>query len=159
MIVTLSVVLLDELLLPLTNATISKINTAPPTTHTHGCVYHSCVSVVVVDVVVVLVDVAALSCAHANARVSVNTISKNTYLIDPCLIKFFILMFLVNKSVQNSIAFDYSTTAPITDEIIVTDRSLQYDATVFLRIIKYLYALRLKKIWVILIIYLIVNFS
>jgi len=68
-------------------------------------------------------------------------------------------MFLVNKSVQNSIAFDYSTTAPITDEIIVTDRSLQYDATVFLRIIKYLYALRLKKIWVILIIYLIVNFS
>ena len=62
-IVTLSVLLLEVLLLlPLTNATISKINTAPPTIHTQGCVYQSwVVSVVVVVVCVVLLDVDALS--------------------------------------------------------------------------------------------------
>ena len=91
--VTLSVLLVELLLLPLTNATISRINTAPPTIHTQGCVYHSCVSVVVVAVVVVVVAVEALSCAHAMACVNVSNINRKTYLIDPGLIKFFIVVF------------------------------------------------------------------
>jgi hypothetical protein len=98
-IVTLSVVLLDELLLPLTNAISNNINTAPPAIHTQGCVYQSCCSVVVVLVVVVVFDDEVLSCAHANTCVNVSTIIASRYLKDPCLIKFFIVMFLVNESV------------------------------------------------------------
>jgi len=101
MIVTLSVVLLVVLLLlPLTKTMIKRRRTAPPATHTQGCVYHSCCSVVVVEVVVVvLLDDAAVSCAHAIACVNVSSSIMNTYLKEPCLIKFFILMFLVNESV------------------------------------------------------------
>ncbi len=47
--VTLSDRVSELLLLPLNKATISNNNTAPPTIHTHGCVYHVSV-VVVVDV-------------------------------------------------------------------------------------------------------------
>ena len=95
--VTLSVVLFVLLLLPLIRAISNKIKTAPPTIHTHGCVYQSCVSVVVVWVVVVVADVEALSCAHTIACVSVSIIIRNRYLKDPCLNNFFIVMFLVNE--------------------------------------------------------------
>ena len=92
-IVTLSVVLLVELLLPLTNATINKIKTAPPTIHTQGCAYQSCCSVVVVWVDVVVVDVAALSCAHAIACVRAKKKSSKAFFSDLRLNKFFILFF------------------------------------------------------------------
>ena len=73
--VVLSVVLE---LLPRISAMITKSNSTPPTTHTHGCVYQ--VEVVVVVVFVVLELELVLSCAHKatwtkhNARVVRNVL-------------------------------------------------------------------------------------
>ena len=96
--VTLSVVPLVLLLrLPFTKATISKINTPPPTTHTHGSAYQVCVSDFIV---VVVVDVVALSCAHARAFVTVNTHNIKACLKNLGLINFFkFLLFWVKKYV------------------------------------------------------------
>lgn len=59
------IVVCDEERLPLLKIAInSKITTMPPTTHTHGIVYHSLCSVVVVLTVVFV-----LSCAqHINVQ-------------------------------------------------------------------------------------------
>lgn len=88
--VTLSVrplVVVFPPLLPRTSATISKINTAPPTTQTHGSVYQVCVSEVAVVVVVVAVTV--LSCAQATAFATENKHSINAFLKNPGLIRCF----------------------------------------------------------------------
>ena len=76
-------------LLPLVKATISKINTAPPTIHTQGSVYH------VVVVVVEEVDVAdtVLSCAHAIACEKVNKNNRKAFLTKPGIIECFIFNF------------------------------------------------------------------
>ena len=77
---------LPELPDPLTNATISNINTAPPTTQTHGSAYQVFVSDF--DVVVV-VAVIVLSCAHTSAFVTLNTHNIKVCLKSLRLIKFF----------------------------------------------------------------------
>lgn len=77
---------LPELPDPLTNATISKINTAPPTTQTQGSAYQVLVSDL--DVVVV-VAVIVLSCAHASTFVTLNTHNIKVCLKSRRLIKFF----------------------------------------------------------------------
>ena len=89
-LVTIVLSVRDEvllLLLPLTKATISNINTAPPTTQTHGSVYQVCVSDVAV--VVVVVAVLVLSCAHTRAFVTLNTHNIKVCLKSLRLIKFF----------------------------------------------------------------------
>ncbi len=55
--VTLSVRPVALELLPLVSATINKTSIAPPTTHTHGSVYHVVLSVVFVAVVETALEV------------------------------------------------------------------------------------------------------
>jgi hypothetical protein len=72
------IVVCDEERLPLATIAINnKITTMPPTTHTHGIVYHSLCSVVVVLTVVFV-----LSCAQhiklnqLNAKVTIRHLKK-----------------------------------------------------------------------------------
>lgn len=97
---TLSVRPVLLLLFPLVRAIISNINTAPPTTKTHGSVYQvfSCE----VEVAVVVVAVTVLSCAHAIALLTVNKNSRKLYFKNPGLIKCFIfIIFWLKKILLN----------------------------------------------------------
>jgi hypothetical protein len=79
-----------ELLLPRIRATISNNNTAPPTIHTQGWVYH--VSVVVVVVVLELEELlAALSCAKAIACINASIKNVTRALYENALVNCFIV--------------------------------------------------------------------
>jgi hypothetical protein len=76
-VVFVSLVLLE---FPLIKAIRIKRKTAPPTTHTQGCVYHSVVVVVSLRIVVVVVLLApALSCAKAVSCAKRTKVKRNRY--------------------------------------------------------------------------------
>ena len=72
------IVVCDEERLPLLKIAInSKITTMPPTTHTHGIVYHSlCSVVVVVTVVFVLSCAQHIKLKQLNAKVTIRHLKK-----------------------------------------------------------------------------------
>jgi hypothetical protein len=72
MTVVLVVVSLSFVELPRNRAIKMIRNTAPPTTHTHGCIYQVLVVVVVVEVLVVLTE-PVLSCAVATTSIKLDT--------------------------------------------------------------------------------------
>jgi len=111
-VLLVTVVLLEEPLLPpLRIATNKRINTAPPTTHTHGAVHHSVCSVVVVFTVVLeLVLPDGLSCAQ---QININKLQSNNAakdlspaFFDNCFMPSFLIYEFVSKLL-------ISRTAPI----------------------------------------------
>jgi hypothetical protein len=84
----------DERLLPFMIATNNNITMTPPTTQTHGTVYHSLCSVVVV-VTVLLVELSwpqQITMKQLNNKVAIKCLKK--LVAD----KFFIVLFLVKKT-------------------------------------------------------------
>jgi hypothetical protein len=111
-VVFVTVVLLEEPLLPpLKIATSKRINTAPPTTHTQGAVHHSVCSVVVVFIVVVELELdEELSCAQ---QISINKLQSNDAAKD------FNAAFFNNRFIGSFLIYEFvslyciSRTAPI----------------------------------------------
>jgi|SRR4029079_10123518 len=103
--VSVTVVVRDEERLPLLmSATNNTITIIPPTTHTHGIVYHSLCSVVVVFTVVLV-----LSCAQQSTSKKLNIKVAEKYFKKRGVEKIFIIIFLVKKSIVEMI---YSTITP-----------------------------------------------
>jgi len=103
--VSVTVVVRDEERLPLLmSATNNTITIIPPTTHTHGIVYHSLCSVVVVFTVVLV-----LSCAQQSTSKKLNIKVAEKYFRKRGVEKIFIIIFLVKKSIVEMI---YSTITP-----------------------------------------------
>ena len=103
--VSVTVVVRDEERLPLLmSATNNTITIIPPTTHTHGIVYHSLCSVVVVFTVVLV-----LSCAQQSKPKKLNIKVAEKYFKKRGVEKIFIIIFLVKKNIVEMI---YSTITP-----------------------------------------------
>ena len=101
--VSVTVVVRERLPL-LMSATNNTITIIPPTTHTHGIVYHSLCSVVVVFTVVLV-----LSCAQQSTSKKLNIKVAEKYFKKRGVEKIFIIIFLVKKSIVEMI---YSTITP-----------------------------------------------
>ena len=102
--VSVTVVVRDEPLLPLMIATNNNITTIPPTTQTHGTVYHSLCSVVVVLTVLVveLSWLQLMMLKQFNNKVAIKYLKK--VIAD----KLFIVIFLVKKHYRRDLFNNYA---------------------------------------------------